>query len=53
MKLGQKIKFVDYSFKIPKIKEGIYIRQNKFNKNILLIECEGCNCFILKSQVIK
>lgn len=53
MKLGQKIKFVDYSIKIPKVMEGIYIRQNKFNKNILLIECEGRNCFILKSQVIK
>ena len=53
MKLGQEIKFIDYSFKIPKVNTGIYLRNNKFNKNILLIECEGRNCFILKSQVIK
>lgn len=53
MRLGQKIKFIDYRVKIPKVNEGIYIRKNKFNKNILLIEYEGCNCFILKSQIIK
>ena len=53
MKLGQEIKFIDYSYKIPKVNTEIYIRKNKFNKNILLIECEGRNCFILKSQVIK
>ena len=53
MKKGQKIQFIDYSFKIPKVNKGFYIRKNKFNKNILLIECEGRNCFIFKTQVIK
>ena len=53
MKLGQEINFIDYSLKIPKINKGIYIRQNKFNKNILLVECEGRQYFILKKQVIK
>ena len=52
MKKGQKIKFIDYSFKIPKVNTGIYIRKNKFNKNILLVECEGRWCFILKAQLI-
>lgn len=52
MKKGQKIKFIDYSFKIPRVNTGIYQGKTKFNKNTIIVELEGRNCFIFKSQVI-
>lgn len=52
MKKGQKIKFIDYSYKIPKVNTGIYQRKAKFNKNYIIIELEGHEYNILKSQVI-
>lgn len=52
MKKGQKIKFIDYSFKIPKVNTGIYQGKAKFSKNYIIIELEGHEYNILKSQVI-
>ena len=52
MKKGQEIKFIDYGFKIPKVNTGIYKGRAKI-KDYIIIELEGRNCFILKSQVIK
>ena len=52
MKKGQEIKFIDYSFKIPKVNAGIYKGETKFNKDYIIIELEGHEYNILKSQVI-
>lgn len=52
MKKGQVIKFMDYSYMIPKVNKGIYIRTNKFNKDVITIKVDGCECYIFKTQVI-
>lgn len=52
MKKGQEIKFIDYSYKNPKVNTGIYQGKAKFNKNYIIIELEGHEYNILKSQVI-
>ena len=53
MKKGQKIQFIDYSFKIPKVNTGIYQGIAKFSKNYIIIEFKDHVYNILKSQVIK
>ena len=53
MKKGQKIKFIDYSYKIPKVNTGIYKGISSFSKDWIIVELEGHEYNILKSQVIK
>ena len=52
MKKRQEIKFVDYSYKIPKVNTGIYQGKAKFSKDYIIVKLEGLEYFILKSQVI-
>ena len=53
MKLGQIIKFIDYSLKIPRVNKGIYKGISSFSKDWIIVELEGQERKILKSQVIK
>ena len=53
MKKGQKIKFIDYSFKIPKVNTGIYKGISSFSKDWIIIELEGQEWKIQKTQVVK
>ena len=53
MKKGQEIKFIDYSFKIPKVNKGIYKGKSSFSKDVVIVELEGQERKILKSQVIE
>lgn len=52
MKLGQEIKFIDYSLKIPKVNTGIYQGKAKYSKDVVIVELEGQEWRILKNQVI-
>lgn len=53
MKKGQVIKFIDYSYKIQKVNKGIYKGISSFSKDWIIIELEGQEWKILKTQVIK
>lgn len=53
MKKGQKIKFIDYSYKIPKVNTGIYQGKTKFNKDYIIVKLDGHEYNILQTQVIK
>lgn len=53
MKLGQEIKFIDYSLKIPKVNKGIFLKKSSFSKDWIIVEFEGQEWKILKTQVIK
>lgn len=52
MEKGQEIKFIDYSFKIPKVNTGIYQGISKFSKDYIIVKLKGREYNIFKSQVI-